>query len=138
MRKVRRDEGGFTLIELLIVIIILGVLAAVVAFNVGGFLGQGTLQTAQTEASSVQTAILAGMASASVGTITGGNVTQGLTNVTIAYTGGSFDLATYLKLPTHGTWTYDASGNVVSGTFSGGGRTCTLATVSGIANWTCA
>ena len=137
MRKVRRDEGGFTLIELLIVIIILGVLAAVVAFNVGGFLGQGTLQTAQTEASSVQTAILAGMAGASVGTVTGGTVTAGATTAIVAYTGGSFDLATYLKLPTHGTWTYDASGNVISGTYSGGGKTCTLATVGGVANWSC-
>ena len=134
MRKVRRDEGGFTLIELLIVIIILGVLAAVVAFKVGGFLGQGTRQTAETEMSTVQTGILAGMANASVGTIIEGDVTAGSQNVTVDYAGGSFSLGTYLKLPTHGTWNYDAGGTVTSGTFSGGGKTCTYTAPS---TWNC-
>jgi len=135
MRKVRRDEGGFTLIELLIVIIILGVLAAVVAFNVGGFLGQGTLETAKTEMSSVQTAILAGMANASVGTISQGTVLAGqTTNVTVSYTGGSFNLETYLNLPTHGTWNWGTSGMVSSGNFSGGGKTCTYTAPS---TWNC-
>lgn len=134
MRKVRRDEGGFTLIELLIVIIILGVLAAVVAFNVGGFLGQGTLETAKTEASSVQTALLAGMAARSAGSVTGGTVTAGTTNVTVTTPQGTFTLDTYLHLPTHGSWTWDTSAMVVSGTYSGGGKTCNL---TGGTNWTC-
>jgi general secretion pathway protein G len=40
-RDVRRDESGFTLIELLIVIVILGVLAAIVVFSVRGITDTG-------------------------------------------------------------------------------------------------
>ena len=36
IRKARREESGFTLIELLMVIVILGVLAGIVVFSVGG------------------------------------------------------------------------------------------------------
>ena len=127
MKKVSKGEGGFTLIELLIVIIILGILAAVVAFNVGGFLGQGTLETAKTEAATVQPAIMAGMADISCGALSsGGNITAGETTKPISCVGGgTFDLATYLHLPTHGTWNWDTSGVVTSGNYTGGGKTCT-------------
>lgn len=37
----QKNEGGFTLIELLIVIVILGVLAAIVVFAVGGITDKG-------------------------------------------------------------------------------------------------
>ena len=36
IRKARQSESGFTLIELLLVIVILGVLAGIVVFSVGG------------------------------------------------------------------------------------------------------
>ncbi len=135
MAKVREGEGGFTLIELLIVIIILGILAAVVAFNVGGFLGAGTLETAKTEAASVQTAIIAGMANVSAGSITNGTVTAGAATCLVTYTGNlTFDLATYIHLPTHGTWSWTASGVVTSGSYCGGGKCCNL---TGGSNWTC-
>ena len=57
-----RGQGGFTLIELLIVIAILGIVAAVVALNIGGFFGQGKEQAANTEAHQVQTCVIAYMA----------------------------------------------------------------------------
>ena len=36
IRKARHQENGFTLIELLLVIVIIGVLASIVVFSVGG------------------------------------------------------------------------------------------------------
>ena len=70
MRQFRYGQGGFTLIELLVVIAILGVLAAVAIPNVGTFMGRGKTQAAQTELHNVQTATMAAMAEAEVGTIT--------------------------------------------------------------------
>jgi len=62
-------QKGFTLIELLVVIAILGVIAAIVALNVAGFFGRGTLQAAKTELHQAQTAIIAAMADAETNVI---------------------------------------------------------------------
>jgi prepilin-type N-terminal cleavage/methylation domain-containing protein len=59
---IRHGEKGFTLIELLVVIGILGVLGAVVALNVGSFIGSGQDEAACAELHNVQTAVLAYMA----------------------------------------------------------------------------
>jgi len=61
MRLPKRGERGFTLIELLIVVAILGVLAAVVIPNVQRFIGAGEEEAAETELSTVQTAVVAMM-----------------------------------------------------------------------------
>lgn len=55
--RVGEGEGGFTLIELLIVIVILGVLAAVVVFSVGGLTSTGQKAACKADVEGIQTAV---------------------------------------------------------------------------------
>ncbi len=60
--KRQRDAGeisGFTLIELLIVIVVLGILAAVVIFALGGITGKSQLAACQADGATVSTAFAA-------------------------------------------------------------------------------
>lgn len=61
--KQRRDageiEGGFTLIELLIVIVVLGILAGVVVFALGGVTGKSAIAACQADGATVSTAMAA-------------------------------------------------------------------------------
>jgi general secretion pathway protein G len=52
-------EEGFTLIELLIVIVVLGILAAVVIFALGGITGKSAVAACQADGATVSTAIAA-------------------------------------------------------------------------------
>jgi general secretion pathway protein G len=74
LRKAREDEGGFTLIELLIVIVILGILAAVVVFAVGGVTNKGNQAACQSDVKTIEVAAEAYYAQNGVGAtaLTGG------------------------------------------------------------------
>jgi prepilin-type N-terminal cleavage/methylation domain-containing protein len=53
----KKNDEGFTLIELLIVIVILGILATVVVFAVGGITNRGKASACVTDRSTLEVAI---------------------------------------------------------------------------------
>jgi prepilin-type N-terminal cleavage/methylation domain-containing protein len=56
IREIKSNESGFTLIELLIVIVILGILAAIVVFAVSAFNKNGQQAACQSDFKSVEIA----------------------------------------------------------------------------------
>lgn len=53
-RRSRRDQAGFTLVELLVVIAILGVLAAIVLFNISGVNASAACNGMKTDGATIQ------------------------------------------------------------------------------------
>jgi general secretion pathway protein G len=76
-------EEGFTLIELLIVIVVLGILAAVVIFALGGITGKSAVAACQADGATVSTA-MAAFAAENPGT------TVSQTNITANTLGGPY------------------------------------------------
>jgi general secretion pathway protein G len=70
IQKVHKEESGFTLIELLIVIVILGVLAGIVVFAVGGITDRGQNSACASDQKNLQVAIEAYIAAPGAGGVT--------------------------------------------------------------------
>jgi prepilin-type N-terminal cleavage/methylation domain-containing protein len=117
MKMIHRGEKGFTLIELLVVIAILGVIAAVVALNVGSFFGRGTVQAANTELHQVQTAVISCMAECQSGTTVVTGPWSGGPGVILSCgnASGPGDAAYYLYGPLRAAYTITTGGRILSG-----------------------
>jgi len=105
-RALHRKQGGFTLIELLVVIGILAVLIAVVALNVGKFIGKGAEEASCVEANQVQIGVLSYMAE------NGGAIPANIAAI-----------QPYLTGTVSGTYSWDADGKVTQ-TAGPGGKLC--------------
>jgi general secretion pathway protein G len=77
IRKMREQQEGFTLIELLIVIVILGILAAIVVFAVGGITDRGKTSACAADKASLTTAQEANFAKNGAYATEAGLVTNG-------------------------------------------------------------
>ena len=121
MKMLHRGEKGFTLIELLVVIAILGVIAAVVALNVAGFFGEGTLQAANTELHQAQTAIVSAMAAVESNNITVAGVWAGEPDVVVAHGAGnlSSDAADYCYGPFRAAYTVSTNATTIGAITNG-------------------
>ena len=143
MEKVRQSEGGFTLLELLIVLLILSILVAVVVFNVGGFIGQGTEQIAKMQGNLLQTAITAAAAQESAKTVEANHIGDDGTSITnpddwILRVGDTdVNMSKYVQNNITGYWAWDDGGTIIEGNYTGGGgKTCTYNSTED-PQWTC-
>lgn len=96
IKAFHKSQKGFTLMELLIVVAILGIIAGVVALNLGGFLIIGKLNAANTEAENIKTAAVAHYGERS------------------AWPSNSTDLTPYIRGTLTGTYNFDGDGLISS------------------------
>ncbi len=132
-KRSRRNQGGFTLVELLVVIAILGILAAIVLFNISGVNASAACNAMKTDGGTLQAASDIYFNTYNVypvGTAAGATL-PGATDVASPAGGSSVNVAELLKAnllhqapPTTETFTYNATPNgTVHGALSG--ATCT-------------
>lgn len=103
--RAQRTDEGFTLIELLIVIVILGILAAIVVFAVGNSTNQATTASCQADKKTVETALEA--YKANVGSYPTAGDWSALT--------GTGNNGPFLKEQPKETFTWDGTTGAISG-----------------------
>ncbi len=96
----RRDERGFTLVELLVVVVILGVVAAIATLGATRFIGSSNVEAANTEMHQARTAVALCMYEAGVDeldaeVLQGWDGSAGLVEAT-GSSGTTYDAASYL------------------------------------------
>lgn len=112
-----QGQRGFTLVELLVVILILGGLASVVVLAITRFLGEGTVEAANTEVHQARVAISscfldAGVTCTDNGTSVSWNGSEDVMTVTNS-DGVVYDAADYIRSKHFkATYTVDSTGDI--------------------------
>src|SRR5450631_1850933 len=112
------EINGFTLIELLIVIVVLGILAAVVIFALGGITGKSAVAACQADGATISTALAAFEAQNPSYGPTGTAVTPTMLTTTGIWVGGPYLQSWPNNLPHYAFYLSGTSGlEIVTGSF---------------------